>query len=464
MNFIKLAKLKWMIALWTFLAIPCWADIPGGVSLKYYMKPSSVTFVKPISFHEIPGKPGSFLVVEKAGRILYYEPATGKASEWLQIAVHTRAEEGLYAVAFHPDFINNSRYFVYYNPASNVKAPPTNYGFAGEYLQILAEYQADAKREKDSGKPPKIIREFCCKEGPGHNGMYPIFGHDGMLYLSFGDGNSDGRQTQTRKVLLGTILRMDVDNPDPGKNYGIPKDNPFFNDPDPKVIKEIWSYGLRNNFKLAVDPLNGNLWVGNVGGWHEDHVSHVEKGDNFGWPITEGSTCFNTAKYGIFKEPLPNCDRTGIKPPTIILPHPYPRSNTNNTCVIGPVIYRSNSNSKFYGTIFYANYNGKQLLAATLDEKGKVAEIKKFDPTPTPIVHLSQSSDGRILAMGYGGRQFFYLDHPDLLLQPNTVNIKPSQPASTLIHKEGKAYYNVAGKRLIPMPFTAQSPVFTIQR
>ncbi len=460
MVFSKSLNPVWALALWTLAVLPCWADLPGGVTLKPYLKPAASTFEKPISFHEIPGKPGSFLVVEKAGKIHYYEPGSGKSWEWMKIAVHTRAEEGLYAVAFHPDFINNSRYFIYYNPASNVNAPPTNYGFPGEYVQILAEYQADAKREKDSGKPPKIIREFCCKEGPGHNGMYPVFGHDGMLYLSFGDGNSDGRETQTRKTILGTILRIDVDNPDPGKNYGIPKDNPFYNDSDPKVIKEIWSYGLRNNFKLAVDPLNGHLWVGNVGGWHEDHISLVKKGDNFGWPITEGSTCFNTARYSIFKEPLPNCDRTGITPPTIILPHPHPRGRTNSTCVIGPVVYRSNSKSQFYGALFYADYTGKQLLAASLDENGKMREIKKYDPPKSPIVHLMQSSDGRILTMGHGGNQFHYLDHPDLILAP-TVNVKRSQSPAKVVHREGKAYYDVAGKRLIPMPFA--TPRFTLQ-
>ncbi len=457
------AGLGGIFFLLAFSITPGLAALPDGVTLKPYLTPSSTNFSKVISFHEIPGKPGSFLVVEKEGRIVYYEPKTGKSWEWMQLPVFTKYEEGLYTIAFHPDFETNSRYFLYYNPPSNSTAKFLNYGHPSTYKQVLAEFKADAKHERDSGQPRKIIREFCCKDGPGHNGMYHVFGQDGMLYLAFGDGNSDGRHTQSRQTILGTVLRIDVDNPDPGLNYGIPKDNPFIDDPDPKVVKEIWAYGFRNNFKMAVDPHTGAIWVGNVGGWNEDHISLVKKGQNFGWPITEASECFdNSVTMFQYSAPLKNCNRTGITPPTITLRHPDPRGKGNSTCIIGPIIYRSNSNSKFFGAVFYADYTGKQFFVASLDGNGIMAEKKKFAPPPVPIVHFTQASDGRILAMGHGGNRFYYLDHPELLLEPNTVAISRTRLKSTLVNKDGQIYYDVAGKRLIHMPFSP--PEFRIKR
>lgn len=446
----KIGSWHFTRAILAILAVlPAWADLPDGITLKPYLTPATTDFITPISFHEIPGKPGAFVVVQKNGKLIYYEPKTGRTLIWSAVPVCDRTEEGLYTIAFHPDFVKNGRYYAFYSPVGNFDAPPTNYGHPGKFVETLAEYLADAKREKDSGTPPRIIREFCCKDGPGHNGMYAVFGHDRKLYLSIGDGNSDGRETQTRQTLLGTVLRIDVDKPDPGRMYGIPPDNPFVNDPNPKVIKEIWAYGFRNSFKLAIDPLDGNLWVGNVGGWHEDHVSRIGKGDNFGWPITEGTVCFDAAKYSTYKPPLPNCNRIGITPPTIPVPHALPRGNGNSNCVIGPVIYRGNPESAFYGAVFFADYTSYQLFAARLDADGNLAEKKEYAKTRSRLIHLMEASDGRILALGYGGRQFFYLDHPELLLGPS-VGIKASRSVPAITRRRSAVRYDVAGKRIGP--------------
>ena len=59
------------------------------------------------------------------------------------------------------------------------------------------------------------------------------------------------------------MMRLDVDHPDPGRNYSIPKDNPFVNTPG--ALPEIWAYGFRNPWRFSFDPKTGQPWVGDVG-------------------------------------------------------------------------------------------------------------------------------------------------------------------------------------------------------
>jgi len=63
-----------------------------------------------------------------------------------------------------------------------------------------------------------------------HNAGMIDFGGDGYFYISLGDGGSGGdpqNNGQNRTTLLASLLRIDVDNPAGGLNYGIPADNPF---------------------------------------------------------------------------------------------------------------------------------------------------------------------------------------------------------------------------------------------
>ena len=86
------------------------------------------------------------------------------------------------------------------------------------------------------------------------------------------------------------MLRIDVDHPTDGKNYGVPPDNPFVGQEG--VVPETWAYGLRNPWRIAVDPKTGHVWVGNNGQDLWEQVYFVRKGDNFGWSVYEGSHIF----------------------------------------------------------------------------------------------------------------------------------------------------------------------------
>ena len=90
------------------------------------------------------------------------------------------------------------------------------------------------------------------------------------------------------------MLRIDVDHPDAGRNYGVPKDNPFV---DRKGARpELWAYGLRNPWRLSYDRESGQLWVGQNGQDLWEQVYLIKKGGNYGWSISEGSHIFDATR------------------------------------------------------------------------------------------------------------------------------------------------------------------------
>lgn len=450
---------------WIFLSGPVHAELPATLPVKPFgtradaallaannsaVGGSGSNFNQSVFFKEIPGTPGHFVVVQLNGFIYHYVPATGATSLWMRLdcAQRTRNSSGVYSLAFHPRFTQNRRYFIQYHPVSNDTLPNWGEGKIGAHKQVLDEFRASDDSQKDGGVPGKRIMEIGNFDGAGHHGMATAFGKDGMLYLTLGEGGSSGRETQSRRSYMGTVIRIDVDHADPGSKYGIPLDNPFAKDTDPLVKKEIWSYGFRNNFKLSVDALTGELWVGNVGGWNEDQIFRLRKAGNFGWPITEGTLCFDASKgQSGYTKPLAACDRTGITGPDIVLPHPAPLGAVNTTCVIGPHVYRANPASGLYGVLFYADATGNRLLATRLGPDGKVLEQKEYKVSP-PIIHLDEAEDGKLIVMGLGGNSLLYLDSPELLRGRPATGLQGAGGAR-IVKPPEKARFDLAGRKKV---------------
>ncbi|MFP5489459.1 MAG: PQQ-dependent sugar dehydrogenase, partial [Acidimicrobiia bacterium] len=133
---------------------------------------------------------------------------------------------------------------------------------------------------------------------------------DGLLYVTLGDGGSGDdpqRFAHDPTSLLGSLLRIDPD-PDGSAPYGIPADNPFASGPltldDGTTIEgapEVFAWGLRNPWKVAFDPVTGDLWIPDVGQNEFEEVNVVgPTGDrpagwahDFGWSAFEGTARFN---------------------------------------------------------------------------------------------------------------------------------------------------------------------------
>ena len=155
---------------------------------------------------------------------------------------------------------------------------------------------AEGKASEDNQTVPALVCRWCWNNPSrvNRNGSTLLFGPDGMLYASFGDGGAAGdpwNNAQDTTNLLGSVIRIDVDNKDAGRGYSIPADNPITieqHQQNPKLRRELWAWGLRNVWRMSFDRTTGELWAGDVGQNKWEEVSILRKGGNYGWKVREG--------------------------------------------------------------------------------------------------------------------------------------------------------------------------------
>jgi glucose/arabinose dehydrogenase len=210
-------------------------------------------------------------------------------------------ERGLLGLAFHPDYANNGRFYVYYSAPSKGILP-----LGWNHTSVIAEFTVSADDPNLADPTSEKIIMQVDEPQANHNSGAITFGPDGYLYIPLGDGgnaddvgvghasdwydtNKGGNGQNLESNPLGSILRIDIDNGDP---YSIPADNPALSVKYP----ETWAYGFRNPYRIAFDPGGTHeLFVGDVGQDLWEEVSIVTAGGNYGWNVKEGTHCFSTA-------------------------------------------------------------------------------------------------------------------------------------------------------------------------
>jgi glucose/arabinose dehydrogenase len=235
-------------------------------------------------------------------------------------------EQGLLGMAFHPEYEDNGRFFVFY------------YRKAAEQTQ-LSEFSVtgDANFADPGSERPILTFD---KPTIRHNGGMLQFGPDGFLYVSLGEGGKASAHSQNYDSLLSAILRLDVDGGDP---YGIPADNPFA---DGGGAPEVWAKGLRNPWRFAIDPVERLIYIGDVGHerWEEVDVASLDDGGlNFGWLRMEGSQCFQSGCDAIAE---------GLTLPVLEYSH------DEGCSITGGFPYRGADIPELSGHYFYADWCG----------------------------------------------------------------------------------------------------------
>jgi len=279
---------------------------------------------------------GRLFVLERAGRIrVITASGTLLATPFLDIASLVGdggSEQGLLGLAFHPSYESNGRFYVAYTDN------------AGSV--VLARYLASSDPSRADPSSAQVLLTIP-KPFANHNGGMVAFGPDGYLYLAVGDGGGAGdpdNNAQNRTVLLGKILRLDVDGASP---YAIPADNPFVADPDPAVRREIWAYGLRNPWRFSFDRARGDLFIGDVGQGSREEIDYEAAsypgGGNYGWRVMEGSLCYN---------PASGCDASGK-----ILPVAEYDTHAGGSCAVtGGYVYRGVASPALRGVYLFGDY------------------------------------------------------------------------------------------------------------
>ncbi|MGN7721548.1 PQQ-dependent sugar dehydrogenase [Chitinophaga sp. 22620] len=295
---------------------------------------------------------GRQFIVQKEGRVWVIENGQLLDKPFIDVSADmvkvnpAYDERGLLGMAFHPKFKTNGKFYLYYS------APVANAGKGLNHKSVIAEYRVNKASDNVAVPATKrVVLEFNQPES-NHNGGDIIFGRDGYLYITSGDGGGGGDKHgatgngQDLNTLLGKILRIDVN----GNPYSVPKDNPFVGKEGARP--EIWAYGLRNAWRISFDKATGRLWAGDVGQNKYEEVDIITKGGNYGWRIMEG--------YHEFNVPA-GADKSKLIAPV----HEY--DHDDGISITGGYVYRGKAIPALTGKYVFGDYNGKTW---TLTQKG----------------------------------------------------------------------------------------------
>jgi glucose/arabinose dehydrogenase len=304
-----------------------------------------LTFIQPVGIYNAKDGSNRLFAVEQAGVIKVFENTQNVPSTQVFIDIRNRVlfsgEQGLLGLAFHPNFKQNGYFYLDY-----VAANPTR--------TIIARYSVMPNNTNQADQNSEQILLEISQPFPNHKGGQLAFGTDGYLYIGVGDGGSEGDPLgngQNRSVLLGKILRIDVNNSSAGRNYGIPVDNPFVGN-KAGYGEEIYAYGFRNPWRFSFDLANGKLWVGDVGQDRLEEIDVVEKGKNYGWNIMEGTLSYSGG------------NETGLEVPF------YEYNHTLGNAIIGGYVYHGSTLAGLGGTYIYGDYGSGRIWALATNGSG----------------------------------------------------------------------------------------------
>ncbi len=286
--------------------------------LPYITEPAfNLDFDQPLAIVAPPGETNRLFILEKTGRIIVIpdlaHPTRRTFLDLKERVGSDDVEQGVLAMAFHPDFQHNHQFYVWYT--SCLRANWMSWKAIRKDRLSRFLVSANDPDTADPSSEQQMISQS--DEAPNHNGGELLFGPDGFLYLSLGDGGGANDQFQNGQRIdrdfFSGILRLDVDKrPDslapnahpavhPG-TYMVPRDNPFIGatqfDGLPvessHVRTEFWAVGLRNPWRMSFDPATGLLWCADVGQEKYEEVDIIKRGGNYGWSFREGNSPFHS--------------------------------------------------------------------------------------------------------------------------------------------------------------------------
>ena len=294
----------------------------------------------------------------------------------IQSIVNAGGERGLLGLAFHPEYQTNGRFFVHYSNSSGDTQ--------------ISEFSVSTSNPDIANPNSEVMLLTVSQPFSNHNGGTIAFGpQDGYLYIGLGDGGGGGdtdNNAQNPTLLIGKLLRIDIDTQSGGNNYGIPSDNPFIGDPNTR--DEIWATGLRNPFRFTMDPETNSIWIGDVGQNAREEVNRAsltQAGLNYGWRCYEGNAPFNTS----------GCpDESELTFPV------FDYSWNGGGSVIGGYVYRGDLYADLQDVYVFGDIDG---MISTLDIDDNYINQGQF---PGTWVAFGQDINKELYSVNLGGSIF----------------------------------------------------------
>lgn len=385
-------------------------------------------YVAPIGLSDPDDGSGRLFVQEQHGlvSVLTAEGARGAVLLDLRprmLAVEAGFEErGLLGFAPHPEFGANGRVYALYTAPLAADAP------AGwNHTKRLSEFTLAPGAETIDLGTERVLLELNWPSRK-HNGGAVVFDADGYLLVGLGDGGGAhgvglevlwsafdvpadqlywDRLAQDTTTLFGSVLRLDVEKGFPA--YGVPATNPFVGGPG---RDEIYAWGLRNPYRVSVDPATGALLVTAIAETLWESVYMFDGPANLGWPIREGFHCVDRTRP---RDPPADCPRHGpngwrINDPVIEYPnmqvmHPDTKVEATGlgAAVTGALIYRGKALPELYGKMLLSDWSASfsepsgQLFAATPAPRwGEAWTMERLLTLDTRIVGLAADASGEV--------------------------------------------------------------------
>lgn len=350
---------------------------------------------QPIYAAGLPDGSGRVVIVERGGRIRVINPTTGAfdSTDFINLAgIDTDGEKGLLSIAFSPIFVTDRTFYLQLHTTS------ANVSEIRKY-QTLAGNLAQA----DTSTADAILT-VPQPSATNHKGGTVFFDKSGRMLISLGDGGSDSNTAQNNNTLLGKILRIDPSTDafpaDAARDYSIPTANPFAT---AGGLPEIYINGVRNPFRMSVDPVTGDLFIGDVGQSAIEEIDRVAANAaglvNLGWNVCEGSQGTNCSNFTL---PVTEYGRTV------------------GTTITGGVVYRGPIED-LQGQYIFGDFGSNTLwsvpianlvVGSVLPSTSLTVRTTDFTPTPAgtgtigSVVAFGTDNDGNIYIVDLGGEVF----------------------------------------------------------
>jgi glucose/arabinose dehydrogenase len=295
-------------------------------------------FNKPLHLTHSGDGTNRIFVVQQDGKIVVFPNDSNVSASQSKIFLDisnkissSSGEEGLLGLAFHPNYSTNGFFYVNYTAGSPLRT-------------VISRFKVKTTdpNKADSLSEYKILE--INQPYTNHNGGTVMFGLDGFLYIGMGDGGSGGdpqNNAQNLQVLLGKMLRINVNDTSATRRYVIPSTNPFYNNPSAGK-EEIFTWGMRNPWKYSQDPVTGLIYAADVGQNIWEEIDIIQNGKNYGWRVMEGFVCYN---------PSSGCDTSGKTLPIKVYNH-----SAGDCSVTGGYVYRGNRRPELRGAYIYGDY------------------------------------------------------------------------------------------------------------
>ncbi|MDB4963264.1 MAG: h16 [Myxococcales bacterium] len=345
-----------------------------------------------------PGDPRLF-VVEQIGGIRLFKDEVLQPTPFIDLSQDAGGpviggdgggdEKGLLGLAFHPNYAANRLFYLFYTSTRS-----------GAFHNFLVRCEASVANP-DVANPSSCVEMLAFRDPySNHQGGMLAFGPDGFLYLGLGDGGGGGDPfgyAQDLTSLLGKMLRIDVDHKDPGKEYGIPTDNPYATGGG---LPEIYMRGLRNPWRWTFDRVTGDMWIADVGQQIVEEVNVLrpseQRNANLGWSIFEGDQCCVTTPY-----------RCQVSAPADQCPPPagfvFPKDNRRREigdlgwqAIIGGEVYRGSCFPDLVGWYLYSDWNQMDLAKARLKSDGTLEIVDLPGKLPGHPASIHGDSRGEL--------------------------------------------------------------------